>query len=274
MINSEASERISNLTWWLQAKRRRSPTVRLFCFPFSGGSAASYANWHTLLPDFVEVYPAELPGRAQRFLEPGIRCFDEAVSALIPVMLPLTTLPFALFGHSMGAFLAFELARVLETSYQRRPIKLFVSGSPSPTVLRKIARRSVLTDIELIRELKRLGGTPKEVLSNSELLSLILPVIRSDFELTETYHYVPRAGLSCPVRAFAGWSDPEAAPDEVDRWRDITPASFDINLFMGEHFFLQRWAQQIASIISTDLGDITDKAHHGDLSNDVSGNCI
>lgn len=173
-------------------------------------------------------------------------------------MLPLTGMPFALFGHSMGAFLAFELARGLQ-SCSRPPAALFVSGSPSPTALAEIPQRSSMSDAELVRELEHLGGTPPEVLSNPELLGLVLPVLRADFELTQSYRYVPGEQLRCPVRALGGWLDPEAQPDRLDAWRDMTSGAFAMNLFMGDHFFLVRWEEQIVSLVSNELQRITQR---------------
>jgi medium-chain acyl-[acyl-carrier-protein] hydrolase len=112
-----------------------------------------------------------------------------------------------------------------------------------------------MSDLELIAELRRLKGTPPEVLTNPELLALVLPIVRSDFGLTETYRYRGSDKVQCPVLAFGGWSDPEASPSEVDRWRDVTSGPFDCNLFIGDHFFFHRWSARIASIIAGNVNN-------------------
>src|SRR5262249_12110724 len=177
--------------------------------PYAGGNSLIYRDWADYLPSTVEVIALELPGRASRLKDPPFASVRALVEALPDVVLPLLDVPFCFFGHSMGALIAFELARRLGSGFNCSPSKLFVSGRRSPRIPKKDPVTYNLPRAEFIEELKRLEGVPKEVLAHDELLELVIPLLRSDFRMTETYEYVEALPLRCPMTAFGGVQDDE-----------------------------------------------------------------
>jgi medium-chain acyl-[acyl-carrier-protein] hydrolase len=218
--------------------------IQLVCFPYAGGGASLFRPWVRLLPAEIDVCAVQLPGRENRLAEPPFTrvqpLVEKAAQQLVPVLRP----PFAFFGHSMGALLSFEMARHLRTVYGLSPLHLFVSGHRAPHVSAQHAHIFRLPDPEFIEEVRRLKGTPEEVLANAELLELLLPALRADFELCETYEYRQDTPLSCPISAFGGLQDENVGRDSVLAWRELTDGSFSARFFNGGHFFLheERWS--------------------------------
>lgn len=229
-----------------------SPTIRcrLFCFPYAGGSAALFAQWRSFAPPWLGVYAAELPGRGRRMMETPYRSASTAAEACAAVFEQASDKPFALFGHSMGALIAFEAARRFRASRKAQPASLFVSGCRAPHRLAPDRGTYRLADAAFAQELRRLGGTPDELLSNPELRSLLFPALRADFELSQTYRFEPGAPLTCPVHAFCGASDPESPQEFMQAWRETTLGPFSLSCFDGDHFFLRVHAKAIVQSIA------------------------
>ena len=241
--------------WVAPAKPRPSASLRLFCLPYAGGDASIFSAWPDGLPASVEVCPILLPGRAARFAEPLVGNMALLVEAILQSLTDWTDRPFALFGHSTGALVAFELARRLERE-GRVPAHLFVSGCGAPHLppgrLRQIHD---LPDGEFLDQLRALGGMPDALLANSELRSLVLPILRADFKLTETYRYAAGVPLRCPVTAFTGRRDRFVGPQSAEAWRGQTRGAFALYTLPSDHLFPISDRQLLLQILSSKLAE-------------------
>jgi medium-chain acyl-[acyl-carrier-protein] hydrolase len=239
--------------WLARPKANANSRLRLFCFPYAGGGALAFRGWAAALPAWVEVCPVRLPGREGRIREAALTRVKAVAESAAEALLPSLGAPFALFGHSMGAFVAFELARLLRRRGGPRPARLFASGCRAPHIPRKRPTTYDRPEAEFLDELRRLNGTPREVLDDPELMRVMLPLLRADFEASETYDYTPEAPLDCPVTAFGGQDDPEAARADVRAWCEHTTAPFTLKVFPGDHFFLHAAQGSVLGALSGQL---------------------
>jgi len=238
---------------WLSLRRPKSRArVRLFCFPYAGGSEAVFRTWQQNLPETIEVLPIQLPGRGTRIKEPALTRLAPLVQALSQSLQPELDLPFAFFGHSMGGLIAFELARQLRREVGPLPVHLFISAKCSPKQVDDLYSGEI-SDQELIQILHRYEGTPGEVLEDAELMQLLLPVIRADMELCNTYVCEPEPPLPCPITAFGGLQDHKSGRECLEGWRDYTTGRFTLRMFPAGHFFLQSCEKSILEAISREL---------------------
>jgi medium-chain acyl-[acyl-carrier-protein] hydrolase len=246
-------------SWVTCPQPNSQASLRLFCFPYAGGSSLIFRTWSNRLPTTVEVCPIELPGRGtQMKLAPFTR-LEPLVQALAPVLLPYLDKPFAFFGHSMGAIVSFELTRLLCTEYGKMPAHLFISGRRAPQIPDSNQPVHDLPEAEFKEELRRLNGTPEAVLQNAELMQLLLPILRADFAVLETYLYSNKPPLNCPITAFGGLQDQEVSYDELQAWQNQTNAAFSVQMFTGNHFFLHSAQPLLLEFISQELYHITKK---------------
>jgi len=227
--------------------------MRLFCFPYAGGSALTYRRWVAQLPPAIEACLVQLPGRGSRLLDIPFKQIKPLVEATARGLSAYFGKPFALYGHSMGAIISFELARLLRRERGLQPIRLFVSGRGAPQVAESDAPTYALPEPEFLAELQRLEGTPQEVLEHPELMQAMLPLIRADFEAIQTYVYQAEPPLSCPISAFGGLQDPSFSREELDAWRELTTASFSLRMFPGNHFFINSDQQLVVNAIVKEL---------------------
>jgi medium-chain acyl-[acyl-carrier-protein] hydrolase len=226
-------------SWIKFPKPNPLANLRLFCFPYAGGSSVIFRTWSNGLPETVEVCAVELPGRGAQIKTPPFHRLQPLIEALTPVLLPYLDKPFALFGHSMGALVSFELARLLRKQHGLIPIHLFVSGRRAPEMNDTKPPIHDLPEAAFKEELRRFNGTPEAVLENAELMQLLLPIIRADFAVLETYIYTTEPPFDCPITAFCGLQDPEANGEEMEGWRNHTTADFSLHMLPGDHFFIQ-----------------------------------
>lgn len=241
---------------WLSCYRRKPEAVlSLICFPHVGSGASIFRAWPDALPATVEVCPIQLPGRERRVLEPAFNNLPLLVETAAPALLPYLDKPFAFFGHSMGAAICFELARHLRQTHNVEPVHLFVSGRPAPQLRMEETKTTYdLPESAFVEELRRLKGTPEEVLQRPELMSFMMPMLRADFELIETYRYLAGPPLDCPITALGGTQDEEVSREDLQAWREqTTSAYFSLHMLPGDHFFLHSASSLLLKILSQEL---------------------
>lgn len=240
--------------WIAFARRIPEPRIRLLCFPYAGGGAGIYRGWAQLLPADVEVLPVELPGRAGRFREPALSSVSALIAAAGPALEPFLDRPYALFGHSMGAVLAFELAGWARRRGLPSPCRLFVSARRAPHLPdNDKPPMHDLPDDEFKSRLRELNGTPEEVLEHPELMEMMLPLLRADFTVVETYEHQEGEPFSCPISALGGLRDEEVSRDHLAEWRRYTAAEFSLRMFPGDHFYLQPDRHALLTAVAQDL---------------------
>ncbi|MBD2208325.1 thioesterase [Nostoc linckia FACHB-104] len=230
---------ISNLNSWIICPQPKPQAqLRLFCFPYAGGSSVIFRSWANYLPSTVEVCAVEIPGRARQIQLPPFSKIEPLVNAIASHIYPYLDKPFAFFGHSMGAWVSFELARLLRKKYGILPVNLFISARRAPHLPESEAAIHSLPEPAFIEELRHLNGTPSAVLDNAELMQLFLPILRADFAVLETYIYSPEAPLECSITAFGGLEDTRVSSDKLQAWQEHTKADFSLHMLPGDHFFI------------------------------------
>lgn len=247
---------------WLVRKCDSRRRFRLFCFPYAGGNAFNFMSWQELFDPSIEVCAIQLPGRGSRLAEPPFGSMGALLKAVAPVVSGQSDLPFAFFGHSLGALIAFELTRYLGLYGLAGPCHLFVSGCQAPRYRSPSRELHRMTDAELVEVLQNFESTPPEVLASAELMALVLPTLRADFALAEEYRYRHAPILSVPMSVFAGTRDQNKGPGQVDGWAEETTGQCDVAWFEGSHFFINNQRDAVLERIGTELiRHIT----HGDL---------
>jgi medium-chain acyl-[acyl-carrier-protein] hydrolase len=239
--------------WFGRGTPDQGSAVRLFCLPYAGGSAAAYRDWHALAPDGVQVCPLELPGRGGRIAEPPFIRLRPLADVIADVLTPHLNRPYALFGHSMGGLLAFELTRTLRRRELPLPVHLFVSASAAPGSPRTRPAIHAAPDADVFSELVLLGGTPREILDDEELMELTLPIIRADFTAVETYEHRREPPLPVPLTVFGGTDDPLVPVRSLDGWREQTSAGARLRLLPGDHFFVHSAAAEVTAAVAAAL---------------------
>jgi medium-chain acyl-[acyl-carrier-protein] hydrolase len=227
--------------------------TRLVCFPYAGGSALVFRNWMSRADTQIEVCPVQLPGRGRRLGEPPFTDLPPLMDALFAAVGPYLDERCALLGHSLGALIAFELAHRLLAERGLTVAHLFVSGRRAPQLPDRHELTYALPEPEFIQELKRLNGTPAEVLDKPEILQLHMPTLRADFQLGETYAYRPRPPLACAITAFGGTDDRDVSRDDLLAWQLHTTGPLRVELFPGDHFFLHPMEDRIIHTVERAL---------------------
>ncbi|NEB15905.1 thioesterase [Streptomyces coelicoflavus] len=229
-----------------------APRYTLVCLPHAGGTAGFYRSWAALTPPEVELLAIQYPGREDRFEDPEAADMRELVSAVADALGPLLDRPYALFGHSMGSAVAWELAHELTGRGVPGPRRLFASGraAPGTAVTGDLHRQN---DATLSAELARLGGTDREVLDDPGLRSLVLRAVRHDYRIIETHRPADRPPLSCPLHVLTGSADPELGEersrDRAGGWADLTTARTEVRVFPGDHFYLTPRRREVVAAV-------------------------
>ena len=228
-------------SWFVAPNLNRDADSRLFCFPYAGGGPSVFRRWPHFFPPNIDIFITQLPGRGSRLQEPPFTQLRLLVDAMAEEILPLLDRPFAFFGHSMGALIIFELARKLRRENAPQPFHLFVSGYRAPHLPYVGPRASDLPEPEFIEALRKLNGTPEELLENTGVIQVVIPVLQADFAVCQTYLYYNEAPLGCPISAYGGLKDADVSRAELEAWRDQTSAPFVVRMLPGDHFFLHAY---------------------------------
>ncbi|MBL0389219.1 thioesterase [Tumebacillus sp. ITR2] len=230
-------------------------TLKLFMLPFAGGSAQiAYQGWKEHLPSSIQMIPIDPPGRGRRLMDPLAENLDEMLADLYLQVCPhLDGTPFAIFGHSLGCLLGYELAHRLIERGHGSPQALFLSGKKPPHRPVDVTRYN-MSRTDFKRTITEMGGTAEEILDNDELFEFFEPMIRADFKLVDTYEYreKPRA-LACPIYIFNGLSDPLTSVEHMDEWKSYTTGPCTVLHYEGGHFFLNEHAEGICLEISNNF---------------------
>jgi medium-chain acyl-[acyl-carrier-protein] hydrolase len=242
--------------WFFQPKWQPQPRLRLFCFPHAGGAASAFSHWSSYVPAGVEVWPVQLPGRQNRLSEPPFTQISEIVQALTPVLQAYLDIPFAFFGHCMGAHLSFELARQLRNQAAPLPKQLFVSARRAPQLPDPNIHCYQLSEPIFLKAVSNLNGLPGEFVANKELVRLMMPTLRADFEAVETYTYTDEEPLECAISAFGGTDDYSVTSNELMAWRNQTTSTFRYHLLPGDHFFIHSHQATVLKLISQEIKQI------------------
>jgi surfactin synthase thioesterase subunit len=227
--------------------------VRLVCLPHAGGSATFFFPVAKALAPEVEVLAVQYPGRQDRRHETVLESVPELVERILAALRHLDDRPLALFGHSMGATLAYELALRLPSAGLPAPTHLFASGRRAPSRYRD-ERVHEGSDERLVAELRFLSGTSADMLADPEVLGMILPAIRGDYRAVETYRHDPGRRLDCPITILTGDEDPKVSLDEAAAWAGHTIGPSDLRVLPGGHFFLVDRAADVLGILREKLG--------------------
>jgi medium-chain acyl-[acyl-carrier-protein] hydrolase len=240
-------------SWVVIPKPTPAAKLRLFCFPYAGGGASLFYTWPRALPPEVEVCAVQLPGREGRLSEKPFSDVRPLVDTLAEALTPWMDRPFAFFGHSNGALMAFELTRRLRRDGRRGPVHLFVSGRPAPQTPLRDPPVHGLPEPEFLQELRRFKGTPEEILQNAEIMEILSPMLRADFAISETYQYYDERPLAVPISAYGGRQDGEVPEPDVEAWREQTSGAFHMRMFPGDHFFLNGDRAMVLEELSREL---------------------
>ena len=230
--------------------------MRLYCLPYAGGGAVTFRGWSEELPETIEVCCIQLPGRERRLWEPAFDHMSPLVQETLKFLEPTLDKPYAFFGHSMGALIAFELIRELRRRGAPEPVCLFASGHRAPHL--KDSQPSVchLSDAEFVPEVaRRYQAIPVEVQQNEELLELMLPGLRGDISVCDTYRYESEKPLACPVDVFGGIDD-EVTQEYLSPWQQHTSEAFALTMLPGGHFFLKTARRALLRVIREKLESI------------------
>lgn len=237
---------------WLPLPRR-APALRLLCLAYAGGRPQVFSTWPSLLPHDVEVAAVELPGRGARSRERPHTRVRPLVDALATAIEADLDAPYAIFGHSLGALLGFELARELRDRGLPPPEALLVASSPAPHMPMTEGSLAELAESAVAAQLEELGASRASGLT-AEARSLLLPYLRADLELYDTYEYVPGDPLDMPIAAYGGRFDAVVSEEELAAWEEQTAARFGgVRLLPGDHFFLHAADGVLAAAVAREL---------------------
>lgn len=238
---------------WILSRPLPSAGLRLFCFPYAGGSAAHFLPWQSELGSQIQVCAVQLPGRGSRFHEAPLTEWAPVIEQLVETLADYDDLPYAFFGHSLGGLLAFELARTCTAYGLPLPRHLFISATNAPRSVPDRPDVTRMDDDALIARLRYYNGTPTEVIQNRELMELLLPVIRADLTLLQNYRYRTRSLLPIPLSIMAGSDDSHLVQQDFPAWSNETTGPFRQHTFSGDHFYIQSERNAVLALLRSTL---------------------
>jgi medium-chain acyl-[acyl-carrier-protein] hydrolase len=243
--------------WMVRYRPNKQARIRLFCFSYAGGGASIFRPWTDFLPSEVEVCSIQLPGREYRVGSPAYRRIAPLEEALAEAILPYLDRPFAFFGHSMGALISFELARLLRKKYDKHPEHLFLAAYRAPQLPNPNIKIYHLPS-EVFKVVLRSEGIAEMVLQNEELMQAMLPTLRADFELCDTYEYTEELPLACPFSLFGGLEDVRISQADLELWPQHSSVRCSLTMLPGSHFFLHSAQDQLLAAIAQELQGLLD----------------
>lgn len=244
---------IASNKWFITFKQQKNAYMRIFCFHYGGGSASIFRKWSKDILEEAELVAIQLPGREERFSEPLVNNISQVIDNLILNFKQYSDKPFILFGHSIGALIAFEFARILEKRKLVQTKHLIVSGTKAPQIPLKKQPIHNLPKAQFITELKKYNGIPDYIIEDDELISTFIPTIRADFSISETYNYLSAKLLSCPITALGGLNDNSFDSKDLIKWQKQTSNSFTHKFLPGDHFFINTSYKEVINIINQAL---------------------
>ncbi|MGE5342761.1 MAG: thioesterase II family protein [Candidatus Omnitrophota bacterium] len=229
--------------------------LTLYCFPYAGGSSGIFSKWRQYIDKHIELRPVELAGRGKRIYDPLYQSIDEAIDDIYQLIKnDLHKSPFAFFGHSMGGIIAYEMAIKLKANNMPEPSHIFFSGRGAPHVPSEDEEMYyILPDDQFREKILELGGTPKEFFEHPELMEVLLPMLRSDFKIAETYKYTDEiVTLNHDITVFIG-KDEDVSAQQMHGWKDLTTQKCTIHYVEGGHFFINEKTEYIIKTINNTL---------------------
>lgn len=237
----------------LRYRKANHIRLQLFCFPFAGAGASIFRSWIDRLPDDLEVLAVQLPGRENRFREPCVNAMEDIVQALHNDIKKSIEGPFAIFGHSLGSLIAYEVLRALTASGKNRAEVFFASGSPAPHLCSGSDTPLRFSHAQILADLQKISGPHTDLLCNPELLEMFLPVLQADFELYANYRYRDQWHLSCPIVAIRGKDDTYVEHESQLEWKRHTASTFQFHVVPGKHLFMIDSVANLLPLISRHL---------------------
>lgn len=252
---------ISEDGWIVRYEPDAQATLRLFCFPYAGGGASIFRSWPELLPAGIEVCAVQFPGHEYRLGEQAYTRLTSLVQALATAIHPYLDKPFAFFGHSMGALVSFELARRLRKAYGVGPVRLLLAAFRAPQLPNPNIKIYHLPE-EVFKVVLRAEGIPERILQNEEIMQAMLPTLRADFELCDTYTYTTEPPLEMPFSIFGGLDDIRISTADLDEWRIHSSAPSSLLMLPGSHFFIHSAQDLLLAAVSQDLKPLVNALPH------------
>jgi medium-chain acyl-[acyl-carrier-protein] hydrolase len=237
--------------WLIRYQPPPQASRRLFCFPYAGGAASLFRTWQAELASDIEVCAVQLPGRETRYAEAPRRMIGQLVDELVEVLPGWLDKPYAIFGHSMGAAIGFEVQLALQELGLPPPSHFFASGHRAPDIPDPDPPLHHLTGDAFVDALRRFSGTPEQILQHPEMMALFGPLLRADLELDHTYLHRHPPALPCPVSVLGGDQDAIVPLDHLHTWQPLAKLDFDLQIFEGDHFFLKDQVPALATYIKS-----------------------
>lgn len=242
---------------FVRKEDRPAARVRIFCFTYAGSSAQSFLTWNDHVPKTIEVTGFELPGHGRRLAEgKAIRTYEEAAKYIADNLQPVLNKPYALFGHCLGAVLAYEATRILRARGARQPLRLFASGARGPHLGIPIADVNSMNDEQFIEHFNSTYGASMDVLRNPQMRPLVLPTVRADAYMTQIYRYSPGDPVSYNITALAGNNDGDVNLEQMEGWREHTTGAVTTRQYEGNHFYYEQCVPQLLAGFVKDLGPV------------------
>jgi medium-chain acyl-[acyl-carrier-protein] hydrolase len=228
--------------------------IKLFCLPYAGGSAMVYNRWKLSINGMIQIRPVELTGRGKRFTEPYYDNLMQAVDDIYRLVKPELNGLYAFYGHSMGSLLVYELVRKINSLPHPQPVHLFLSGGSPPHIRKSDKVYHKMPEEQFKEEIFKMGGTPREVFENKELLEIFIPLLRADYKILETYEFQPEHPVfDCGITLFNGKEDEEVTSDEIRQWQRYTKVQCPLHEYESGHFFIHDQMEDIVQIINDTL---------------------